>query len=647
MQGSYLPDSSAAMHQPTIAGISPLTDYLQQLHARYADLNTGTVASYIPALAHAEPNWFGICLVTADGYVYEVGDTRQPFTIQSISKILTYGIALEDNGVAAVLEKISVEPSGDGFNSISLKPGTGKPYNPMINAGGITASGMVRGSTIQDKVSRILTVFSSYAGRDLSVDAAVYHSESATGFRNRAIGWMLRSAGIIEDDPTTALETYFQQCSITVDCRVLATMAAVLANGGVNPLTGQRCLATEYVPQVLTIMGTCGMYNYAGEWLYTVGLPAKSGVSGGLLAVLPGRLGIAVFSPPLDELGHSVRGIAVCRELSTDLNLHLFESTPMTAPVRMVYSAASVPSQQPRTPDEQQCLYEHARRIVMHEVQGTLTFAETDVLLRQVRHALTIVDYVVLDMKRVLAVNVVSARLIADFVTRVHSTTNRRIAFSSADHLPKLIRTVTADATANSTPDSIGTHPTEVEPARFFADSKQAIAAFESRIIAARLVSSPPSHESTGFPPGFVAELAQHLDAADTTDLERILARRHYKPGASILDDETPAHALLLLVQGVVALSATPVGDTDQPLRTLVPGSVFTPVTPPHQRNQRTAYIALTEATCLVLDSAQLRDISTDDGNTTRVKLTLLTNLLLLLTRKLQQADDAIQTLAQ
>ena len=302
---------------------SPIEDYLHSIHRECARLTDGNVATYIPELAGANPDWFGICLVSATGAVYEVGDSRQPFTIQSISKPFVYGLSLEDNGREAVLKKIAVEPTGDAFNSISLEPGTGRPRNPMINAGAIATAGLIAGRTPEARFKRVLEAFGHHAGRELSLDEAVFRSENETGHRNRAIGHMLRNFEILTTDPIPVVELYFKQCSISVTCRDLGIMAATLANRGVNPVTGKQALRGEYVESVLSVMETCGMYDYAGEWLYSVGMPAKSGVSGGVIAVLPGQLGIGVFSPRLDAHGNSVRGIRVCQELSRHLDLHL------------------------------------------------------------------------------------------------------------------------------------------------------------------------------------------------------------------------------------------------------------------------------------------------------------------------------------
>src|SRR5262245_32471901 len=222
----------------TRRGVHPLATYLQELHRKHAGCTEGEVASYIPELTKADPRWFGITVATVDGHVYEVGDTRQPFTIQSISKPFVYALALQDHGRDAVLAKVGVEPTGDAFNSISLHRDNGRPFNPMINAGAIASTGLVRGATAEERVERILALCSQCAGRGLSIDENVYRSERDTGFRNFAIGFMLRNFGIIESSPEPILDAYFRQCSILVTARDLAVMAATLANGGVCPLTG-------------------------------------------------------------------------------------------------------------------------------------------------------------------------------------------------------------------------------------------------------------------------------------------------------------------------------------------------------------------------------------------------------------------------
>ncbi|MGB0714713.1 MAG: glutaminase A [Phycisphaerae bacterium] len=299
---------------------------LNELHLRYSDCRDGSVADYIPELAKANPDWFGISVVTADGQVYEVGDYDRPFTIQSMSKPFVYGLALEDNDRQTVLGRVGVEPSGDPFNSIIKLDSTNRPHNPMVNAGAIATTSLIKGSDPTHRLNRLLDMIGGYIGRKPTIDMSVFISERTTSHRNRAIAHLLLNFGLIESNVEEILDLYFQQCSVLVTARDMATMAAVLANGGVNPITGVQAISRKYTRDVLTVMHTCGMYNYAGEWAYTVGLPAKSGVAGGVIAVLPRQFGICVYSPPVDERGNSVRGIRVCEDLSRHAGMHLFDT---------------------------------------------------------------------------------------------------------------------------------------------------------------------------------------------------------------------------------------------------------------------------------------------------------------------------------
>jgi len=298
---------------------------LNELHQRYRQCGEGFVADYIPELAKANPDWFGISVVTTTGHVYDVGDADQPFTIQSMSKPFVYGLALEDVGRDAMLQRVGVEPTGDPFNSIIKLDANNRPHNPMVNAGAIATTGLVKGNDATDRLNRLLGTLGRYIGRRPGIDMSVYMSERTTGHRNRAMAHLMLNFGVINSNVEEILDLYFQQCSVLVTARDVATMAATLANHGINPLTGQSAIHRQYIRDVLTVMLTCGMYNYAGEWAYTVGLPAKSGVAGGVFAVVPGQFGLCVFSPPVDERGTSVRGIRVCEELSRDWGVHVFD----------------------------------------------------------------------------------------------------------------------------------------------------------------------------------------------------------------------------------------------------------------------------------------------------------------------------------
>lgn len=391
---------------------SPIQTYLQALHDEIAGIRDGRPDSNIPGIAGVDPDRFGICLATADGYVYEVGDTREDFTIQSISKPLTYGLALADLGAGAVDEKIDVEPSGDAFNELSLAEGTGRPANAMINAGAIAAASLVKGRGGSSRFERILKTYSDFAGRDLDYSARVYESERGSGYRNYAMGYLLRQFNILEQDPVPVLEDYFRQCSVLGTCRDLAMIAATLANAGANPATGKQVLELDVVERVLSVMATCGMYDDAGSWLSSVGMPAKSGVGGGIIAVLPGQVGVGIYAPPLDEHGTSVRGGAACRRLSRDLGLHFVHAARTgRSAIHASYDITAAPSGIRRNDEGAEVLRSHGHRARVIELNGDLLFAGTESVIREVSAQGPDVELVILDLRRVDETGRVAAKL--------------------------------------------------------------------------------------------------------------------------------------------------------------------------------------------------------------------------------------------
>src|SRR5438874_5955030 len=300
----------------------PLLRFLDTCLNEFSAETSGAVADYIPKLGKADPASFGISLATLDGHVYEVGDSRVPFTIQSMSKPFVFALALDLLGAGKVESAIGVEPSGDPFNSIRLNSDN-HPFNPMVNAGAIACTGLIQESKGDGAFEYIRQALGRFAGRDLDIDQAVFASESATGDRNRAIGYLLRTSAVVKDDVGKVLEVYFRQCSVLVTARDIAIMAATLANRGVNPVTGEQVMTPYAISRTLSVMTSSGMYDYAGEWIYRIGIPAKSGVGGGILAALPARLGLGSYSPKLDKHGNSVRGIQVCEALSSHYDLHM------------------------------------------------------------------------------------------------------------------------------------------------------------------------------------------------------------------------------------------------------------------------------------------------------------------------------------
>ena len=269
---------------------------------------------------------FAISLVGVEGEGFHAGDRERAFPLQSIAKVFAFVQALEDNGREAVLEHVSVEPSGEAFNSFAYDRRRARPYNPMVNAGAMVTTSLVAGADDAERLQHLLEEAEECAGASLRVDERVWREELADTDHNRAAAYLMRAHGMLPRDVDVEglLKLYLQQCAISVTTPQLATMAATLAAGGVNPVTGVRAIETRNLRDVLSVMHTCGMYDYAGTWAFEVGVPAKSGVSGGILAVVPGKFGIGVFSPELDEYGNSILGVRVCQDISERLGLHVF-----------------------------------------------------------------------------------------------------------------------------------------------------------------------------------------------------------------------------------------------------------------------------------------------------------------------------------
>src|SRR3954451_21020876 len=391
----------------------PLLRFLNACHAAYLTETSGAVADYIPELGKADPAHFGISLATLDGHVYEVGDTRVPFTIQSMSKPFVFALALDVLGAARVESAIGVEPSGDPFNSIRLNADN-HPFNPMVNAGAIACSGLIREAKGDAAFDFLRNALGRFAGRDLDMDEAVFASESATGDRNRAIAYLLRNSEVITQDVGAVLDVYFRQCSVRVTARDIAVMAATLANRGVNPVTSEQVVTPYAVSRTLSVMTSSGMYDYAGEWIYRIGIPAKSGVGGGILAALPARLGLGSYSPRLDKHGNSVRGIKVCEALSSHYDLHMLNrSDNARNAVIADYDIGENPSRRSRRPQEQTILAAHRQDVRVFELMGTLSLSNVDYVARRIV-AKPRPHFVIFDLRRVTSMPRAGARLLAE-----------------------------------------------------------------------------------------------------------------------------------------------------------------------------------------------------------------------------------------
>lgn len=600
---------------------SPIQDLLVDLHSKLSSLKDGDVATYIPELAKANPNWFGICLVTASGHVYEVGDSQQPFTIQSISKPFVYGLALEDNTRADVLKKVGVEPTGDAFNAISLEAGTGRPRNPMINAGAIAAAGLIAGKSTATRTQRMLDMFARYTGEDAVVDEQVYRSESETGHRNRAIGHMLRNFDILTEPPDAVVDLYFKQCSVTVTARSLAIMAGTLANNGFNPITGRQAIRGEYVESVLSVMGSCGMYDFAGEWLYRVGMPAKSGVAGGVIAVLPGQLGIGVFSPPLDSHGNSVRGVRVCDELSRHFDLHLFNSPHASkSVVRLKFSAAEVGSSRVRTLDEAQVLRDEGRSIQVYQMQGNLALSTAEVIVHEVMAGQEWVDCVILDFKYVLGINESACRLIYQLLIKLKEQ-GKILLFTNVIRVPHLRRYLRAKLQGDF--NSLY---------QAFDDNDTALEWCENRLLSAKA-----SGRDVSIPIEMGRyELLAGLGQEEMKTVIGMFERRRFKVGEVIVNIGEPAGELYFLACGRVSVTVPLAGGAQKRLATFEPGMAFGEMAMLDRAPRSAVVMADTEVEC---DLLKLDDFERLGETHPRIEITILRNLALSLSRKLRKAN--------
>lgn len=298
---------------------------LEKSYAKTKTTQGGKNADYIPFLASVPADLFGIAVVTASGETYKIGDTEYEFAIESISKIFTLALVMDQIGKEAVRKKIGTSPTGLPFNSVmALELHHGKPLSPLVNAGAIATASLVAGDNAEEVWAKILNNQSQFAGRSIKLSEAVNTSEQETNFHNRAIGWLLYSAGSCYCDPLRAVDVYTRQCSTLISTEDLAVMGSALANGGVNPRTKQRVMKAEHVAPILAEMMMEGFYTSSGDWAYSVGLPGKTGVGGGVLAIVPGKMAIAAFSPPLDEAGNSVRAQAAIAAFANGMGFNIF-----------------------------------------------------------------------------------------------------------------------------------------------------------------------------------------------------------------------------------------------------------------------------------------------------------------------------------
>jgi glutaminase len=598
---------------------SPVLALLRDVHRQFLPVSEGSVATYIPELGRVAPDQFGIALVTADGHVYEVGESREPFTIQSISKPLVYGLALHDHGRDAVLARIGVEPSGDQFNAIVFDDRRNRPFNAMVNTGAIVATSLVRGDDAADRMGRILEFMRVLSGHPVEVDEAVYRSEAATGNRNRAIAYLELNNGMIEGEVETHLDLYFRQCAMLTSATDLAFIAATLARGGRHPVTGKRALATEHVRDVLSVMTTCGMYDYAGEWELRVGLPAKSGVGGGIMAVLPGQLGIGIFSPRLDEYGNPLRGIRACEELSRRLQLHLLDYRGRTRPgIRRTYSGADVHSTRVRSVAARAILDAAGGAIRVFELQGNLFFGNTEQAVRRVLRTAGL-RHLILDMGRVTSVEAVAANLLRELHARlVAAGVTVKLAA-----VPQEFR-----------------HRLGIDGSAYIGNAERALEACEDTLLQAQ---APAEQERAGDVPLRHFELLAELTGRELEILAEHLELQTYAAGQTIIAEGTPADSLYFLAAGSVDVRVVRQAEkTVTHLASVDAGNVVGELALLGQRTRTAAVVAATPVRVWALRAAEFTPVSRDYPE---IRAKLLTAVGQSLSERLRRANAIIQSL--
>lgn len=536
---------------------SPILDYLKRLHADLAGLSDGQVATYIPELAKAAPESFAISFATIDGEVYSVGDSDRTFSIQSVSKPFAYGAALGRLGQQAILRRVGVEPTGEAFNSILLDDRNNRPFNPMVNAGAIAISALAEGATPDERVANMRALFSEFAGRPLDLDEAVYRSEAETGHRNRAIAYLMLNSGMIDRDPESVLDLYFRQCALLVTTEDLALMGATLANNGVQPRTGRRLLGPGEVRDVLTLMMSCGMYDYAGEWSYEVGLPAKSGVSGAVLAVLPGQVSIAIWSPPLDPIGNSVRGVAACRRISQDLGLHLFLNAATVEDVLRRHTTASrQPSMRIRTPRDRDILQQEGGKIALVELQGALYLASAERLIRRLQEIVEGARYLIFDFRRLNSIDAAALRFFNEFLAATRGA-GLEIAFADigggAAGTAEMLATLARD-----------------NAVQVFGPVDEALARCEDKVLAA----TRQPHDYSRFALDTI-DLFKGLGPAQIATLQSLIQPMQFDAGDRVLRSGEEGRMFFVLARGTVSVMVR--GESAEQVRVscIGPGQFF------------------------------------------------------------------------
>ena len=595
----------------------PLARFLARCHAEFSADHSGEVATYIPELALANPADFGIAVTTVDGFVYEIGDSNAAFTIQSISKAFVFALALDMVGPDRVEAVVGVEPSGDPFNSIRLGADN-RPFNAMVNAGAITCTGLLCESEGDGTSARLTDALGRFAGRRLEVDEATFESERVTGDRNRAIAYLLRTHGVLKGDVDKVLDVYFRQCAVRVTARDLSVMAATLANKGVNPLTGAQVASAYAVARTLSVMTSSGMYDSAGRWVYNVGIPAKSGVAGGIVA---SQLGLGTYSPRIDDQGNSVRGLRACEALSSHFGLHMLNRVgDVRTCVAASYDVGSVCSRRSRRPQELAILEAHHAEGIVLELAGALSFANVEYVSRRIQSLQSQLSHLVVDFRRVSSLSEAASHLLAgaldDLVAR-----GVEVVFSGV-------------AKGTSLEASLAGWLGGKHGVRGIAPLDEAIEWAEDRIIQRQ--GGPLDFQK----PTILAEqqLLGGLSQDELSSLAGLMATRDYEAGDRMIGSGDPAASLLFVGSGVVSVRL-PSGIR---LATLSAGMAVGEMA--LLETHRSADVwADTPVTCLELS---LEDFAGFRERHPRAAEHVMANLARLLSKRLIVANNKIEALA-
>ncbi|WP_370877845.1 glutaminase A [Xanthobacter agilis] len=609
-------------HHARIAVLeTPLLRFLSQTHDALIALRDGEVPSYIPELAKADPDQFGIALATIDGHVYEVGDTQVPFTIQSISKAVVFALALDTIGAERVETAIGVEPSGDAFNSIRLTPDN-RPFNAMVNSGAIACCGLIADALGAEAFPLIAATLGRFAGRTLDADEAVFVSERSTGDRNRAIAYLLRNYGGIRGTVDEVLDIYFRQCSLLVTARDLAVMGATFANHGVNPVTGEVVASPYAIARTLAVMSSSGMYDFAGEWIYRVGVPAKSGVGGGILAALPAQLGLGTFSPRLDAHGNSVRGIRTCELMSEAFDLHMLSRRDdVHACVLADYDFRSVPAKPGRQILEEEILHARPGAIRVLELAGRLSFASMDYVSRKLADPAAVPEFLILNLHRVTTITDAGMALLLDMLR---------------SQLPATTTTVMAGVDARAPVEPrVWALKGEGARVRIFPTYEAAVEWAEDQII----------YRHGGFPARSAESdlgrqaLLMGLSPQELAELARLCSRATYPAGTEIMALDEPPTKVYFLLRGVVSACDS----RDIRIDTLIPGMSFGELALIDQpRTARVRSDGDGAAVCMELPMDQFRRFQETHP---RAAERIIRNLAVLLSGRIRRATARIEML--